>query len=138
MSRLTKEIGTLLATSKGDGLYAKRARVTVPLRLVATVDPDTVERGDDGRITFACCEFSATFDRSHWDTSRLGDMYTDYGISDAINAHLSSLGHTGRVGWSEFGRQEETVADFDMDYALVDELWPELDRAVSPPTPAAP
>jgi hypothetical protein len=131
MADLVKDLGTLLARSSGDGLYATGVVKTVPMRLVAEVDTDTIERDDDGKVTYACCSFEGRFDRRHWDEDELGMPYTDKGIAASVNAHLMSLGFEGGVGWSEAGRQEDGIADFDMDYALVDQFWPELAPAAS-------
>jgi hypothetical protein len=123
--KITRSLGTLIAKSRGDGFYAKGVIATVPLEIIATVDPGSIER-EDGRITFAYCSFVARFSGSHWDTASVGDMYTDSGILKSINHYLAQLGFKSKVHWSEHGRQTDDEADFDMDFGLIDELWPDL------------
>ena len=121
-----KNLGTVLATSTGDGLYAKGIVRTVPLHIITEIDVDSIERDATGKIEFAYCVFIVSFAKIHWNTEILGDMYTDHGIENTVNQHLKNLGYTGTVGWSEHGRQEELEADFDMSYTLIDEIWPDL------------
>lgn len=124
---MVKELGTISVTSDGSGLYTKGGvKQTVPVTIVATVDPTTIQRNPDGTLDFAYCHFKAVYSPLVWAVSKIGVMYTDCGIENGINTHLASLGYTGKVGWSERGRQEAMVADFDMDYTLLDEIWPDL------------
>lgn len=128
-----KVLGHLVATSSGDGRYARGVVRTVPLTVVASVFPDTIERDADGNVAEAVCYFEARFDRARWDVRQFGFMYTDTGVAKAVNDFLARLGYRGKVSWSEMGRQEDEVADFDMEYGLLDEIWPELRPA--PPAP---
>jgi hypothetical protein len=126
MNENRKTLGTLVATSAGDGLYALGVRRTIPLRIEAELQPETIERNPDGSIDFAVLRFRAYYDRKHWESETIGLPYTDRGIEAAINVFLARLGYTGTVGWSEYGRQEHGVMDFDADYRLIDEIWPDL------------
>lgn len=125
MADLHKTLGPLIVTSSGDGLYAKGVKKSLPVTIEITVDPTTIER-KGSKINYAYCHFQATFKPAQWDVAALGHMYTDSGFEKAINDHLASLGYTGVVGWSEAGRQDREIADFDMDYELIDQFWPEL------------
>ena len=113
----------------GDGLYGTEKK-TIPMVLVMTVDVNTIERRPDGFIEYAYCFCEGLFSPVHWNTEKLGLLYTDSGVEASVNKHLATLGYKNIVGWSEAGRQENTVADFDMNYVLIDEIWPDLKETV--------
>jgi hypothetical protein len=132
-----KVLGTVMVTSSGDGLHGGGRRKTFPVTVSVFVDGETVRRDEDGKVVSAYCVFSAKFDVRHWDPgAEGGHPYTDKGVERGMNDFLASLGFDGWVGWSEMGRQEHGVADFDMDYALIDQFFPDLkDKAVAGPRP---
>ena len=121
---LIRKLGSCVAKSDGRGLWSPGVKRTVRLTITAWVDPATIERDDDGTIDFVSHAFLAKFDPNEWDTAELGLMYTDPGIEESVNRYLATLGYTSKVIWSEQGAQSDTVADFDMNYDLIDELWP--------------
>lgn len=125
MTDLHKTLGPVIVASSGDGLYAKGIKKALPVTIEITLEPASIER-EDGKISFAYCHFEAKFEAKNWDVAVLGHMYTDNGIVNSINQYLALLGYAGRVGWSEAGRQDRELCDFDMDYELITEIWPEL------------
>lgn len=133
-------LGTAKATSDGTGLYAPGVKTALEFALKVIVRPETIERKADGSIEYAYCQFKAFYDQSAWNDAARGNAstpYTDKGVVDSINTFLSEKGLYGDVCWSEYGRQEPGVADFDMAYELIDQLWPELSRSLSSsPKPA--
>lgn len=127
MSDLTKKLGSVIVTSDGSSLTSPGRIKTFAMELTASVDIDTIERDGDGAISYASCEFKASYAHGHWQEEADDGReipYTDNGIACAVNQYLSAMGYGGKVGWSENGRQELGIADFDMDYGLVDEFWP--------------
>jgi len=128
----TITLGTLIAVPKGDGLYLRSAPKPIPLAIKAWVDVETIERGEDGAIEYAYCMFTASHSPQHWDSSEDGGLYTDTGIVEAVNQFLGRLGYKGTVGWSTAGHQDVNLADFDMEYGLIDEIWSDLKLLARP------
>jgi hypothetical protein len=138
---LTESLGSLVARAAGGSPWSRGhvAGRRVDLAVFAGIDADAIERDADGQaVSMPTGSLQADFSAEHWDTEALGLMYGDRGVLDAVNGFLASRGYAGRVSWSEQGRQGEGFADFDMDDALVDEIWPGLrSRPPSPRGPAA-
>lgn len=122
------ELGTVIVRSDGKG-YWSNAQKTVPLKIVVQYDPKSIEYGDNGEIEYVYCMFQGFFSRAHWNVSEDGLLYTDKAVQRQINEWLVNLGYTGKVGWSEQGRQEMSSVDFDMDYALLPQMFPDMKEA---------
>lgn len=129
-SFVTWELGTLLVpvTSQvaARPLGAASFNRMVPFRLTVSVDTSTIERNEQGEITFAYLSFLGRYESRHWNDEVLGLPYGDDAVVAAINAYLAGQGIGAVVGWSESGRQDDGLADFDCDYSIVDTLWPVL------------
>lgn len=101
------------------------ANKTITVKLVATVDADSIEIFNAEWIEFAYCTFKALYDQADLGLSAM--LYTDSSVEEAINAYLKSKGYdAGKVGWSEMGRQESGSADLDMHFDLIEQFWPDL------------
>ncbi len=61
---------------------------SVRVKLLATVQPETIERSLDGRITYASRAFLALYDPLAWPNDELGLMYTDSQVPQQINLFL--------------------------------------------------
>ena len=123
---LRKELGQLIVTSAGDGFWSHGVRRSLSVKLIVSIDPATIERGEDGHITHALCGFVAQYEPEAWDNEELGLPYTDLRIEREINLFLGSLGFTRGVQWSEQGAQQDDAMDFDMGDGLIEQIWPEL------------
>lgn len=133
-----KWLGSLVVTPDGSGYYSKGRTTPLTMHIRVEVVPETVERRYDGQIDFALCYFTAHYEHEAWhEQPDFQDIpYTDKGIENSINAFLRELGYDGRVNWSEHGRQAAMDADFDMDYGLLDQIFPHLRDLTKDPTPA--
>ena len=121
-------LGTVRVAARGDGLWGRQTG-PLELQLRAEVDSESIVRDDEGEIEFASCRFTAHYDAFQWhDAEAAGrDLpYTDSGVVSGINDFLADRGFEGAVYWSEAGRQVTGVGDFDMDYGLIDQIFPEL------------
>jgi len=79
------------------------------------VQPETIERSLDGRITYASRAFLALYDPLAWPN---GLMYPDSQVPQQINLFLrQEHGFQHEVCWSEQGAQQSDAADFDTDNA---------------------
>lgn len=135
---LVKWLGTVTVEPDGSGLYSKGRTKPFEMHIKVEVPPSEIERLDDGTIDFALCYFSGLYAFEDWHEERLEyrDLpYTDMGIQNSVNEFIAKLGLEGHVNWSEHGRQTAGEADFDMDYELIDQIWPEA-RPNATPTPA--
>lgn len=121
---LTKELGTVIVRPNGEGLYTKETR-QVALKVIANFDPDSVELDENGKIIYAYTVFNAYY-QAGWDCEEHGHLYTDKAVVRQLNAWLNSQGYEGRVGWSERGMQDYEYANFDMDYGLIHQFFPEV------------
>lgn len=132
---LTKELGSLIAPMAGDGLYAKGVKARIPMTLVISMETEDlsetlrcVEFDSQGNISYIDGEFVAIFGGPS--TKYCGanqHPYTDSGITTSINTFLRTLGYRkGTVGWSELGRQTTNGGDFDADYTLFEQVFPEF------------
>ena len=123
----TKELGELIVTTSGDSLWSRGVQKSVRVKLLATVQPETIERSLDGRITYASRAFLALYDPLAWPNDELGLMYTDSQVPQQINLFLrQEHGFQHEVCWSEQGAQQSDAADFDTDPAMIEEIWPDL------------
>lgn len=127
-STLVKDFGTFPVASNGTSLTGRGAKKTFDISLKIEVAPEHTEI-EDGVITYAHSYATASFNPRDWyedDWTGLEHPYTDQGVLESINAHLRQLGYTKEVDWSEQGRQEFALLDFDASYELLGEIWPEL------------
>jgi hypothetical protein len=135
---LVKWLGSVTVEPDGSGLYSKDRTKPFEMHIKVEVPPSEIERREDGTIDFALCYFSGLYDFEDWHEEGLEyrDLpYTDMGIQNSVNEFLRTLGLDGHVNWSEHGRQTAGEADFDMDYELIDQIWPEA-RLNAAPVPA--
>lgn len=132
---LVKWLGSVTVHPDGSGIYSKGRTKPFEMHIHVEIPPTEIERSEDGSIDFALCYFSGYYNHEDWhEAPDFRDLpYTDAGVENSVNEFLSGLGLKGTVAWSEHGRQNAEQADFDMDYGLIDELWPEL-RAAHTPT----
>lgn len=127
-STLIKDLGSFSVTSDGTGNLSQGNRKTFDISLKIEVAPDNTEI-ENGKIIYAHCYATATFNPQDWYEDHwtgLEHPYSDQGIIKSINAHLSQLGYTSGVFWSEQGRQSFAELDFDASYELLAEIWPEI------------
>ncbi len=125
---LVKWLGSVTVQPDGSGHYAKGRTNPFEMFIKVEVPPGQIDRREDGSIEFALCYFSGLYSYDDWHQPGLGynDLpYTDNGIENSVNDFLKSIGLDGGVNWSEHGRQIPGEADFDMDYGLIDQIWPE-------------
>jgi hypothetical protein len=125
---LVKWLGSVVVEPDGSSLYSKGRTKPFEMHIKVEVPPSEIDRLDDGTIDFALCYFSGLYSFEDWHEEGLEyrDLpYTDDGIENSVNEFLKTLGFDGHVNWSEHGRQTAGEADFDMDYGLIDQIWPE-------------
>ncbi|NTF17147.1 hypothetical protein G6L37_01715 [Agrobacterium rubi] len=125
---LVKWLGSVVVQPDGSGIYSKDRTEPFEVHIKVEVPPTSIERREDGTIDFALCYFTAHYNHEDWHRDKdCSDLpYTDDGVENSVNAFLESLGYDGTVNWSEHGRQKAEEADFDMDYKLIDQIWPTL------------
>lgn len=135
---LAKWLGSVMVEPDGSGIYSADRMKPFEMHIKVEVPPTSIERREDGSIEFALCYFSGHYNHEDWheDPDCYDVPYTDDGVENSVNAFLKHLGYDGTVNWSEHGRQKAEEADFDMDYELIDQIWPEL-RISHPSTPTA-
>jgi hypothetical protein len=122
---VSKHLGTLIVTSDGEGHWTIKQK-SVPLRIEVSIDPMEIERGPNGTILYAYCTFRGYFQSKHWNVYEDGLLYTDKQVQAQVNAWLANMNYGGKVYWSEQGRQDVEYVDFDMDYRLLPQIFPEL------------
>lgn len=120
---LERELGVIIAVSQDS--YDSRTH-RLPLRLLAVVEPDSIEWSVDGHVCSARSRLEAHFDPLHWDIHMLGRMHKDRAIERDLNAYIAALGFKGHVRWSHTDNSDDSVADLDMEPALVCQMWPDL------------
>jgi hypothetical protein len=138
---LVKWLGSVVVQPDGSGIYSKGRTKPFEMFIKVEVPKEEIERNDDGTIDFALCYFSGLYNFDDWHEANQNyqDLpYTDMGIQKSVNNFLATLGFEGKVDWSEHGRQTPGEADFDMDYELIDEIWPELRHEVREATVVKP
>lgn len=132
---LVKWLGSVIVMPDGSGLYSKGRTKPFEMHIKVEVPPSEIERLEDGTIDFALCYFSGLYAFEDWHEEGLEyrDLpYTDAGIENSVNDFLRTLGLDGHVAWSEHGRQTAGEADFDMDYKLIDQIWPDARQNATP------
>jgi len=127
-SVLVKDFGVISVTSNGTASMARGTKKTFDISLKIEVAPEHTEI-EDGVITYAHSYATASFNPRDWyedNWTGLEHPYADKGVVNSINAHLRQLGYTKGVDWSEQGRQEFALLDFDASYELLAGIWPKL------------
>ena len=125
---LVKWLGSVTVQPDGSGIYASDRTKPFEMHIKVEVPPEDIERTEDGSISFALCYFTGHYNYEDWheDKDCVDIPYTDDGVEKSVNAFLKGIGLDGTVNWSEHGRQKAGEADFDMDYELIDQIWPDL------------
>lgn len=121
---VSKELGTVVVRTDGKGYWSSVVK-EVPLKIIATVDLNTIERDEAGKLDFVYSTFRGYFDAAFWNEAVDGLMYTDDAVETAVNSWLQEQGLPAVAYWSEQGMQGDDYADFDMDDELLFALFPE-------------